>query len=330
VPAVRLLDRPGGWRVAAAGGLTLLAHWTYLGAAVFLLPLAGGRFLADPTWGRFWAAVRVGAVVVASVGVMSGAAGEWRRTHPEIPDTPTSGLPVVDWPENWLQFLRSLAAVDGFGPWAVALFVVSAAGLAVPAAGRPCRRMLFPLVVAAGGEVLLLGTRAWPAMNSHHPRYLLAAVSAVTTAVLVVALAPWLAGRRGYLSVGLLAAAIGYQYGPPSVANVRAELGAEAGKDAADFLASGADAVGGEYMATWPAVWHANLARHELGLPTPVSGVTAKAAPWRHRWAEPFRLAAPFDQEQQARRWVAHYGLEVVGGPERAGRLIVLTVRPAG
>ena len=332
VPAVGLLDRPTVLRTLAAFGLMLLAHWVYLGVVVFLLPLAAGRWLVEPTRQRFWASVRVAVALAVSVGLMTLLADEWRRLHPEITSTPTSKLPITDWPKNWLAFLTTLAGSDGFVLWAGAVAGVAVVGAMVPAR-RPRGEWVavLPLVVAAGAELLLLGTRAWPAMNAYHPRYLLAAVPAVWVAVLVAGWWPVLRDRRaGWVAFALLAAAIAWQYGPPSLANVRAELAAEAGKDTDDFLLSGADAVGGEYMATWPAVWHANLTRHEQGLPTPVAGVTAKASPWAWRWTGEFRLAGPFDQQLQTRHWIAHHKLVVVGEPVQVGRLAVFTVRPAG
>ena len=335
VPAVRLLDRPTPGRFALGFGLLLVAHWVYLGAAVFLLPLAAGRWLARQT--TVWAAARVGLAVVASVGLMTLAGGEWRRRHPEIMNTPSSGLPVADWPTNWLAFLTTLADADGFTLWAATVVAVAGGGLLVRARRAsgvgdfdPLAAVL-PLLLAATAELLLLGTRAWPAMNAFHPRYLLAAVPAVWVAVLVAGCAPVLSGRRAsWAALAALAVAVGWRYGPPSVANVKAELAAEAGKDTPDILACDADAVCGEYMATWPAVWHANYARHAAGRPTPVSGVTAKSGPWAWRWGGEFRLVAPFDQQLPARRWIAHYRLEVVGEPHPFGRLAVFTVRPAG
>ncbi len=336
VPAVGLLDRPTALRTLTAFGLLLLAHWVYLGAVLYVLPLAAGRWLVQPTRSRSWAAVRVGLALAVSVGLMSIAGGEWRRRHPEILNTPSGDLPLADWPKNWLAFLTTLAAHDGFAVWAGVVASAGVAGAMVPA-----RRVrgewvaVLPLVFAAGVELLLLGTRAWPAMNAYHPRYLLAAVPAVWAAVLVAGWGPVLRDRRaGWVAFALLAAAIGWQYGPPSLANVRAELAAEAGKDTDDFLLSEAEAIGGEYMATWPAVWHANYARHKLGLPTPVPGVTAKASPWAWRWTtgelrHGFRLAGPFDQQLQTRRWIAHHKLTVVGEPWQVGRLAVFTVRPA-
>ena len=333
--AVRLLDRPTVGRVLIAGGLLLLAHWVYLGVAVFLGPLAGFRWLVRPSRRRFWAAGWVAVLLGLSIGALTLAADEWRRRHPEIVHTPSSKLPLAEWPDCWLGFARGLTSLDGFAGWAGPLAGVAAVGLV---AGRRRWQVVAPLWLAAVAEVLLLGTRAWPAMNQHHPRYLLAALTAGSVGAVLLGLLPVLRNRlspraAAVASLTLLAGAIGVRYGPPSAAAAPAELLAGAGRDTADILSCGADAYSGEYMAAWPSVWHTNMTLHEAGDPRRLVGVTARAAPWAWRWQAGhlrggFRLAAPFDQEAQARRWVAHYGLEVTTGPTPHGRLIVFTVHP--
>lgn len=342
LPALKLLDRPTPGRVLIALGLLLLAHWVYLGVAVFLAALAGSRWLVRPRRRTWRAGGRVAAALGLSVGVMAVLAGEWRRAHPEIVETPSSGLPVAAWPECWLAFLQSLASFDGFWPWVSATLAVTLAGLTAGVYSgrrlRPVALLTLPLALAAVVELLLLGTRAWPAMNQHHPRYLLAGVSAVWAALLTTAWVPVLRVRptlAGLVAFALLAAAIGWRYGPPSPAAARSELDDALGRDTADYLSADAAGVAGEYMATWPNVWHVNMASHERGEGRVVVGVSARSAPWAWRWRTGplragFRLAAPFDQERQARRWIDHHGLTVTGGPTRHGRLILFTVEPAG
>lgn len=342
LPALMLLDRPTAGRWLLALGLLLLAHWVYLGVAVFLAAVAAARWLVRPRWRTWWAGARVALALGVSVTAMTVLSAEWRVLHPEIDETPASGLPVVDWPKNWLEFFHSLAAFDGVGAWAVAVAGVAGAGLAASLlAGRrvgPVARLGLPLVLAAGVELLLLGTRAWPAMNQHHPRYLLAGLSGVWVAVLAAAWVPVFRLRPSVaagVTLVLLAGAVLWRYGPPSLAAARFELDDNLGRDTADYLSADAAAVSGEYMATWPNVWHVNLVAHERGEGRVIVGVSARSAPWAWRWRTGplkggFRLAGPFDQEPQVRRWVRHHGLTVTAGPTRHGRLIVFTVEPAG
>jgi hypothetical protein len=341
LPALKLLDRPTAGRWVLALGLLLLAHWVYLGVAVFLAALAAARWLVRPRWASWWAGARVALALGVSVAVMAVLSAEWRVLHPEIDETPSSGLPAVDWPRNWLAFFDSLATFDGVTTWSLAVLAAAGGGLlASVLAGRrlwPVALLALPLVPAAAIELLLLGTRAWPAMNQHHPRYLLAGLSAVWVALLATAWVPVFRLRpaaAGVTAFALLSAAIGVRYGPPSLAAARFELDDNLGRDTADYLSAQADAVSGEYMATWPNVWHVNLVAHERGEGRVIAGVSARSAPWAWRWRTGplkggFRLAGPFDQEPQVRRWVRHHGLRVTGGPTRHGRLIVFTVEPA-
>jgi hypothetical protein len=98
-------------------------------------------------------------------------------------------------------------------------------------------------------------------------------------------------------------------------------------------LAAGCDGIGGDYLSTWPSVFHANMVLHDRDDERVIVGVSFRSAPWQDRWAadrqpDGLRLAVLPDQEATAIREAARFGLAPVGPPERRGRVLVLTFRP--
>jgi hypothetical protein len=294
---------PRWWRVVLAAGLLVLACWVYLGVPLWLGPLAlvrGWVQTGEPRPGSRWQVLTRPAFHARTVlGCGLLVAAFWlglvwmnmaRDADPDlITPTPQSGLPPHDWPASWWGFLEHFLRLPGMAAWTFALFGAAAVGVAVAVrmAARGGGRIGYPILAAvpvllapAAAEFLFIGTRAWTAVNDHHPRYLLGSLESLQALLALLALVPlaeFAAGRRGWVLAVLAAfalfAAATARYGFPSPDRPRRELDAMAGQWTADLIAADVDAVGGDYWTAWPAVYHVNLVRRQGGDPRVFCGV---------------------------------------------------------
>ena len=335
------------WRLPAAVALMVLGHWVNTGLVLALAPLIGlGALLraeegaAAPGAGRWLRARLQGAggreLALLAVGAAAGYAfnrfSEYRATQ-------LNPVPPGEWPEAWVELARSLS--DALVPraWPGTLLVLGAVGtVALLARGwrtaGPVLRQAAVLLGAALFYALAIGTLKWLKMNGHDSRYAQPALVLAQAGLLgppLLALAAWLGERRARwalalaLGLPLLAAAVGY--GLPSVRGARGDL-FRMTPVAEDVRAAGCTHVAGDYWTVWPAVYLANLLRHEAGEAGQVWGLAyrgwhtaslARAVP-----AERMRVAVPLGQEDEARRYLAEYGFPPMEEVERGERILVL------
>jgi hypothetical protein len=132
--------------------------------------------------------------------------------------------------------------------------------------------------------------------------------------------------------LGLVPAAALAVAGPPSLARVRADLDAAAGRYTADVLAARCTLVTGDYWSVWPAVWHAAWTAHARGLDAPVYGLAHRANPTLAAWAgtprEALRICRVRGKEAEAERALRDFRLWPVRVLERRGTVDVLAPAP--
>ncbi|MCU0704334.1 MAG: hypothetical protein MUF18_10200 [Fimbriiglobus sp.] len=341
-----LQHRGSGWsrwlaRAAVGWGLLLLAHWVYLGIVLFLVPFVIVRgwlpgAVPTSTWWRvlfrplFDPGARLFVIgsAVSTAAVFGLMAWVWAN-DPSVAPTPTRELPPEQWPIVWGSLIGVLFGETGVPEAAVVFGLASVGGLVWglwkdrAAVGRIALRTL-PVWVAAVAEFGFLGTRFWVENNSYHPRYLVALGSGVVLSVLLIALTPvfsrWRVGRWGGVSaVGLLVVAVGVRFGIPGLGVPRQGVEVAAESYGHELAGLTIDGVAGDYLRTWPVVFHANVVRRERGEPE-VWGVSFRAGPLRQRWADverTYRVAVTgevgddFDHQlRMADYWAAEYGLE--------------------
>ena len=286
---------PRWWRVVGAAALLILSCWVYIGVPLWLGPLAvvrGWLQSGDPPPSTFWerlfrpvlhARTFLGlALLVVAFGLGLVWMKAARMANPElIGATPQNALPPTEWLASWHGFFEHLARLPGMLAWVLALAVPAGMGVlaritmrkpGVGEAGSPLLTAIPILLVPAAAEFLFIGTREWTAMNDHHPRYLLGSIESVQVLLALFAVAPLArlgAGARGWIlgafSLLLLLAAATAQYGFPAPHRPRAELDALAGAWTPELILCEVDSLGGDYWTVWPAVYHVNLERRELG-----------------------------------------------------------------
>jgi hypothetical protein len=202
------------------------------------------------------------------------------------------------------------------------------------------------LLLAAVAYAAFVGALAWVAENHHHPRYLapsalllhLAVVSLLAEPLARAARAARPALAAALLALPLAALAVG---GAPSLARVRGDLDAVAGRLTEDVLAARCQLVAGDYWSVWPAVWHASLVARERGLrdeagdgPRRVWGVTHRATPTVMQWkglpVGSIRICRPhgLEPEREAERWLRAYHAWPVRVVERRATVDVLELVP--
>lgn len=342
-----------GLRITGAIVFLILAHWVYTAVFLYLLPLALTRYLLQVGSMRVLLRDLRSRIVVIGVAlalalvriVVSFA----READPLLPTTPSTGLPPLDWPQSWAQFWVKLAELPGFTEWALALGLFSLLGLII--SWRSSRSDLvrlglaaLPMIVAGLAEVTVLSTRAWPAMNDHHPRYLIAVTTGLSVALLVgngwIAILEQLSTQRPGLvwltGIVVLLGSATYRYGFPSVSEVRDELSSRHGELTETVLAMPCDGIGGHPVNVWPHVFHANWTAYERGLDRRVMGVTcrehSRSSPWQHRWKGSDRswiIVTVHDQEPLARERAERLGLLPRVPSQQVGRAWVLDLQPA-
>jgi hypothetical protein len=336
--------RRPAWRLAAGGLLVLAAHWVNAAVGVALLALAPARAAADAREGENRAEVRSRLAVDAALVVGGLAVGQaLLRLHPRLTGQPLrlalGLLPAERWPSAWADLLGNAWREAGAWPWF--LGAAAAAGIALLAlpALRPFLRTeverALALLLAALAYALFVGTLRWVADNAFHWRYL--APSAVLVHVAAVGLLAEPLGRLGRrafaAAMALVPAAAMAASGVPSLARVRADLDAAAGRHTEDVLSAGCNLVAGDYWSVWPAVWHATWVARERGLSQRFWGVAHRANPtvaqWRALPPDALRVCVPLGEDREAERWLRAFHLWPARKVERLGSVDVLAVEVA-
>lgn len=308
--AVLLLDGRGvcRLRLSAAAVLLTTAYWQYLGVVLFFVPLVAVRGAVRNWAGGWWRSalrtltdrtvVAVLTITPVALGMVFGLMEYVRRTDPSVIGTTARSLEPALWLDCYGQLIAFLFREPGV-PASTAVFGVVVAGclaVGLRVARREVSteaRAVLPVAVAAAGEFAFLGTRFWVWNNTCHPRYLVAVGTGGCLSLLLVSLAPLL-GRltprrfraAGAVAGGLLLVVIPTRFGCPSPAVPRAVIDERFGRHTSDILAADVDAVAGDYWRVWPAVFHANLVRHERGGGPVIWGVCRKCGVWRGRWEQ--------------------------------------------
>jgi hypothetical protein len=310
---------PSRTRLAGALVLAVLAHWVNAATASFLGPLVVLRWLLSGNRRRGGREMALG---LGLLGVAATAGGLLPRLlAPGLADPMRSGLlPIGQWPTAWAQLAAGTweAVVAPCGGWYLALAGAAALGLRVPT----LRRAAFVLAGAAVVYGLATGTLRWVEGNAFHCRYWLPVVFLLQAALAILAVAPLAALLRGTMrhlvTLGCATALLGgvaLTFGWPSLARVRADLdhlphAMPLPQRTADVLATRASHVVGPYAQVWVAVFHANLALHELGQARVVWGVSGRALPTWDLWGrftpENLRVAVLPEQGEPDREAAAY------------------------
>jgi hypothetical protein len=343
-------------RLAVGLGLVLLAHWVNPATGVLLGLLALARALEDwftPEEDR--RAVRERLLCDAGLLAIGLAAGQLSiMLYPLVTGQPlrlaVGFLPVAQWPSAWAAMVaRAWSEASGWGWGLLAGAALGAALLLLPSS-RSYRRdglvRAATLLLAAATYAGFVGALTWVAENRHHPRYLAPAALLVHLAVVSLLAEPVARAARAarpaflaaLLALPLAALAAG---GGPSLARVRADLDAVAGRSTEDVLAAGCQLVAGDYWSVWPAVWHAALVARERGLRDPAGdgprriwGVSHRATPTVAQWkglpAASLRICRPHgdEPEREAERWLRAYHAWPARVVERRATVDVLRLEP--
>jgi hypothetical protein len=334
-------QRLGGWCRVGAAACLLAALWVNIGAVFVLLPvLVASRAalrnrLADRRFLLALALVAAAFAVNLLASRKFGHAVYYGVLSPKL------------WPACWGALLVHAAQRHAFPtPWLLVLAGVAALGLlslAFPAyragAGRALAGALW-LLAGAAGAWLMVGTVYATWYYRAPGRYFIPVALLAQVALVVAAVAPWLAAASPLwqrrlahaLLLGLLLVVLGV-YGTPSVARARAGLDAAAGRYSDQVLAAGASHVIGDYWHVWPAVYHANLLLYERGEARRVWGITHRSLPTAALWTavplDQTRVAAIAGDEDQVEQWVKAYHLPELIPHQRLGAITVLLPRAA-
>ena len=300
---------PSWWRVVGSAVCLGVACWVYIGLPIWLGPLALVRAWLQPgePWPGFNRSVflrpllharsLIGlASIVATflVNYLLIQASQHERIRYRA--TPTISVPQSDWVKSWRAFWNYVQELHGTTTWesvAVGMAVLGqAATLALRVRpGYPIVRAAIILLIPAAIEVLFMGTRHWPALNGHHPRYVLGALESVqlTFALLTALPLARIAAERGrWLCFGIAAAAlfcvIADRYGFPSASRPRHEIDIHTGRWTAPLLAADVDALGGDYWSVWPTLFHTNMVLRERGERRCIIAVSYRGRPLLERW----------------------------------------------
>ncbi len=349
-----------GARLAVGLVLAAAAHWVNAAAGLLLLPLALARAAVDRLEGEPAPEVRRRLTVEAALLAAGLAAGQaLLHLGPLLsgtrPHQTLGTLPPAEWPAAWAALFGN--AWRASGPWPWALAALAGAGLLLLSlpAHRPLRRGALlraaALCLAALAYALATGTLRWVADNSFHWRYLAPSEVLVHLAAVSLVAEP-LARRTGTRAVAAAVALVPLAAlsvsGPPSLAQVRADLGAAAGmhalggrpgeagvtaRRAADVLGAACVLVTGDYWSVWPAVYHAALDAHDRGEPAPaVYGLSFRSSPtapaWTERPREALRICRVRGEETEAERQLRGFHLWPARVIERRPTVDVLIAEP--
>ena len=345
-------------RIAAAGVLLILAHWQYIGTVAFLGPLVAwrawlgtGPAAPTPPKSPFDFALRplkdpraktlISLILLAFLTVSVGMR-EVRKSTPVVRTSPDS-LPLAQWPETWWHLAETTAMLTGIGGFAAALGGVCAVGLSADLAFR--RKLLsttalatLPACLAACVEVSMVGTREWTAINGYHPRYILAAILAITTSLALIGLIPILErlpNRFEMLALVvcglLLLGGATARYGWPSVRAARDTIDEKCGAMTPTIVETGCEAIGGDYWRVWLSMFHANMVLYERGEDRVLFGIAYRCDPMSRRWAQfpdGFRVAVRDDELSDTERMAELHGLTTPFVKIDEGRVIQFPSHP--
>jgi hypothetical protein len=252
-----------------------------------------------------------------------------------------SPQPLSALPRAWATLLAN--GWRAAGPWPAVLAGAAAMGVLLLAL-RPLRPHLpgallraAALAAAALAWALFAGSLRWVEANGFHWRYLAPSAVLVHLAAVSLLAEPLSRLRRlarpaALTALALVPAAALAAGGPPSLARVRAELDAAAGRLTPDLVAARCDVVAGSYWTVWPAVWHAALALHERGEPRRLYGLAHRATPTLAGWwprRDALRFCRATGEGPFADRWLRDFGLPPMRAAARVGGVEVLERDPA-
>jgi hypothetical protein len=321
--------------------LVLAAHWVNAATGILLGALALARAAVDRVEGEDARSVTVRLAWDAGLLALGLAAGQlFLRLHPALSGSPlrlhVAPLPLSELPAAWTTLFAN--AWREAGGWPLVLWVASVAGVLllslVPLQSHLRGALLraAALVAAALAYALFVGSLRWVEENAFHWRYLAPSAVLVHLAAASLLAEPLARLRRTARPVALAALALVplaavAAVGPPSLARVRGDLDAVAGRLTPDLLAASCDVLVGDYWTVWPAVWHAALVLHERGDPRRVYGLTHRATPtaaaWWARRGE-LRLCRAAGEDAAADRWLRDFALPPMRAVARVGAVEVL------
>jgi hypothetical protein len=329
-------------RLIGGLGLLVLAHWAYIAAAIFLVPLVICRLsvfqsvtgyglrsalgqkpesrsrwlMADCRWPL------AGILLAVALGVgfvfLKMAPEPTRRT-------PMGGIHVNRWPGAWWQLAEHTWAYLSPRQWPYLLVGGAGVGcllLAVPSIRRHSPRAIraaVALVAAALIFGLFLGTRRWVTKMSFSAHYTLPMVFLLQMALVFLAIGPLCASlptsyRRtlSVLMAPVLFAAAWFNFGAPSPQAVRETIDRKFGRYSADLVGARCTHFAGGYWNVWPAVFHANLILHERRTPRTIWGITYRGEVTQQDWhgmpADEVRVAVPVEGDREANNYLNQFG----------------------
>ena len=223
--------------------------------------------------------------------------------------TPRDGIPPSEWLQSWRGFWDHLQKLPGTTTWETVAVGAAILGLSATLVlrlrpGYPILGATIVLFIPAVGEFLYIGTREWPSLNDHHPRYVLGSIESVNLLLALVAVLPlsrvaahcgrwWCFGIVALALLGVIAE----RYGVPSADRPRREIDASMGRWTEPLLAANVDAIGGDYWTVYSTLFHANMVLRERNERRFIVPVSTRARVLLERWdweARPLlRVAVP-------------------------------------
>lgn len=302
-----LLNRSGTLRIVLAALCMGLACWIYLGVLAWLLPLVVARGVLRSGWRidrRMLLELGLGTFgLAAGYAVMLVA----RSLYPDfISKVNTTFIAPSRWPTSWAGFAESLDALLGFRTWIATLFALAVVGRLAKRSAEPSPAVAATILTPVVAEFVFLGTQYWPTINDYHPRYLIGTLIGAGTLRVWLATAPlqtWINGHRvSYILAGLaLFAAATARFGWPASDRPRTDLKALCDRAMPELSVGEFDAVGGNYWATWPAVFGANAD----GRTVMIYGIAERANVLRPLWErthpDGMRVAVPATADDRRR-----------------------------
>jgi hypothetical protein len=251
-------------RMVLALALMILSAWVNSAFFILLLPLVVFYHLAIRSKAGLFRSLAV--IIVAMVaGILMMAKARFRTTNSNL-------LPLSMWPSGWRQLFdrahEGLASQPKLLLW---ILIPAALGLVVTLLSRSGRRIAAisaSLIATSVCYFLAMAPFTWIKLNFYYARYLFPAILLLSTALAILAIAPF--ERMGAkfprlpevaTAMVLLSAFIAY--GEPSVTHLRAILDRKFGSMTNDIIASKAEVIAGNYWKVWPAVFHVNLVLYD-------------------------------------------------------------------
>jgi hypothetical protein len=338
-------QREAAQRMARGALLVVAAHWVSAATGVLLAALAVARAAADLLERADPAAVRgrlARELGLLAVGLTAGQV--FLRLAPPVAVSPwpldLAPLRAGELPAAWATLLANGWRFGG--SWLLALAGAAALGLALlalPALRHELPAALLRSVALAGAALawaLFAASLRWVQLNGFHWRYLLPSAILLQVAAAALLAEPLARLRRtarpaGLAALALVPAAALAASGPPSLARVRGELDASAGRLTSDLLEARCDVLAGSYWTVWPAVWHAALVLSKRGEARRVYGLAHRATPTLAAWRDRpgVRVCRAAGEAPFADRWLRDFGLPPMRAAARVGAIEVLERDPA-